>query len=184
MARHTLNATRPRKLRLFACMKFALTFLAASLLVTACQPAELSHQCSSETEINRTDFGGTVAGHQPIDPKTSQHFLGTPTTAEKAADKEILQHIVGTWTTLENPRWAPYHVLSIQPDGSFTAIKTNRTKLICEGIWFVERGFLLLVKHNASPFVYFGFHKIDHVDDQELVCDIDMSVAGRLRFAK
>lgn len=163
---------------------FALVFLAVSLLVTACQHVELTPQGSSDSETNRADSCGAVTSQQPIGSNTFQHFLGTPTPAEEAADKELLCHIVGTWTSLEDPRWAPYHTLSVQPDGSFTAIRTNRTKLACAGTWFVERGFLLLVKSNDSSLNYFGFHKIYHVDDHELVCGVGLSVAGRLRFTK
>jgi hypothetical protein len=44
---------------------------------------------------------------------------------------------------------------------------------------------LLLGKPGAStPLDYTGFHAINLVDDHHLVCGIDISVAGRMRFTR
>jgi len=119
--------------------------------------------------------------------EAGKHFAGTPTAAEVAADEDALKHILGTWRTADDPRWAYYHFLTLRPDGSFTTVNTNRPNMAREGAWFLERGFLLLVKSNpvpAAPLDYYGFHRIRHVDDHHLVCGPGMSVAGELKFTK
>jgi hypothetical protein len=134
----------------------------------------LSISCK-HTEVARKETPQVEAG---------KHFAGTPTAAEVAADEETLKHILGTWQTADDPRWAHYHLLTLRPDGSFTTVNTNRPNAACEGTWFLERGFLLLVKSDAAPFDYYGFHRVRHVDDHHLVCGPGMSVAGELSFTK
>jgi hypothetical protein len=147
-------------------MKVALTLVTVSMLLAACRHAEVVRQ-------------------QPTNAGVHQHFIGgPPTKAEVETDTRILQHIVGTWTTADDPQWATYNVLIIQPDGRFRTINTNGTKRNCDGAWFVERGVLILVKTNAAPGNYYGFHVIDTLDDHQLVCGVDVSAAGRLRFTK
>ncbi|PWU16448.1 MAG: hypothetical protein C5B50_13450 [Verrucomicrobia bacterium] len=141
-----------------------LAFILASVFLAGCSYAEMARQEPTTT--------------------TQGHFLGNPTPAQEAADKEILRYIIGIWTTADAPQWAHYHVLTIRSNGSFTAIHTNRTKLVCDGTWFVERGFLLLVRSNTPPSDYFGFHYIRQLDDHQLVCAPGVSEGGDMKFTK
>jgi len=125
-----------------------------------------------------------VARQETLHVEAGKHFAGTPTAAQVAADEEVLKHLLGTWRTADDPRWADYHFLTLRPDGSFTTVNTNRPSAVCAGNWFLERGFLLLVKSNSVPCGYYGFHRVRHVDDHHLVCGPGMTVAGELRFTK
>lgn len=124
------------------------------------------------------------AGQEALHVEPGKHFAGTPSAAQVAADEEILKHILGTWRTAEDPRWAWYHSLTLRADGSFTVVNTNRPDALIAGSWFLERGFLLLVKSNTVLCGYYGFHKVRHIDDHSLVCAPGMSVGGELRFTK
>jgi hypothetical protein len=75
-----------------------------------------------------------------------------------------------------------YEAITIRPDGSFTATRWNKQ---VSGAWRVDRRVLFLGKPKASaPLDYYGFHAIEMVDDHHLVCSIDISVAGRMRFKR
>ncbi|HZQ48174.1 MAG TPA: hypothetical protein VFC07_14255, partial [Verrucomicrobiae bacterium] len=68
-------------------------------------------------------------------------------------------------------------------DGSFTTIINK--KLVREGEWILEHGMMRLTTTNGAPTPNgFRLHSIDYVDDRNLVCGIDISVGGRMRFTK
>jgi len=145
--------------------KFAFALLSLIAVSTSCKHTEPARQ-------------------EALHVEPGKHFAGTPTAAQMAADEEILKHIIGTWQTADDPQWAYYHLLTLLSDGSFTTVNTNGPNVVCSGTWFLERGFLLLVKSNAVPSGYYGFHRVRHVDDHNLVCGPGMSVGGELRFTK
>ena len=99
------------------------------------------------------------------------------------ADADVVQHIVGTWVVDPRTDSDEIQAITIRLDGSFTAT-TGRNKQV-SGAWRVDRRVLFLGKPGAStPLDYTGFHAISLVDDHHLVCGIDISVAGRMRFRK
>ena len=76
-----------------------------------------------------------------------------------------------------------YQALTIRPDGSFTAVITKRC--VRKGTWLLEFGVIRLMTTNrAATSNGFRIHSIDYVDDHKLVCSIDISVAGRMKFTK
>lgn len=100
-----------------------------------------------------------------------------------AADTDIIQHIVGTWVADPRTDSPEYQSITIRPDGSFTVATDKNVQV--SGVWRVDRRVLFLGKPNASaPLDYYGLHAIDVADDHHLVCGIDISVAGRMRFRK
>ncbi len=100
-----------------------------------------------------------------------------------AADTEIVQHIVGAWVLDPRTDSDEYRTITLWPDGTFAAM-TSRNEQV-SGTWRVDRRVLFLGKAGASgPLDYTGFHALDLVDDHHLVCGIDISVAGRMRFTK
>jgi hypothetical protein len=111
-------------------------------------------------------------------------YLVSPRTpAEVAADTDLVQHIVGTWVLDPRTDSREYQSITIRPDGSFSATTGQNTQV--SGAWRVDRRVLFLGKPNASaPLDYYGFHAVDVADDHNLVCGIDISVAGRMRFRK
>jgi hypothetical protein len=110
-------------------------------------------------------------------------FFSARTPAEVAADAEIVQHIVGAWMLDPRSDSDEFHAITIRSDGSFIATISGKKQV--SGVWRVDRHVLFFGKPNAStPLDYPGFHVIDFVDDHHLVCGIDISVAGRMRFTK
>src|SRR6266496_2913739 len=159
-------------------MKFALVLLATTMFLTSCRQAEVAHQLTTDAqERTRTNPSGTFPGHPPTEAEIQSYTPWKPTAEQVGADKAIVEHIIGTWTAAEDSNSAPYPVLIIRPDGTFR-VNSNRRKLVCEGIWSVDRGVLHLKKRNAASGEYYGFHAIDHIDEHRLVCGVDISVAG------
>ncbi|MCX6924731.1 MAG: hypothetical protein NT154_16185 [Verrucomicrobia bacterium] len=147
--------------------------------MTACRQAEVARQPDGSPNPCGLFMGrpGTAADIRPI------YLVSPRTPAEVASDTQIVQHIVGTWTLDPRSDSDEYQAITIRPDGSFTAT-TGRNKQV-SGAWRVDRRVLFLGKPNASASLdYYGFHAVDVADDHHLVCGIDISVAGRMRFTK
>jgi hypothetical protein len=159
-------------------VKFTLLLLAVGTLLTACRHTETARQSSGNPNPC-----GTFTGRSGTSADTASMFFSPRTPAEVAADAEIIQHIVGAWVLDPRSNSDAYQSITFRPDGSFTA-KTSGSKQLF-GAWCVDRHVLFLGKPNASaPLDYPGFHVIDLVDDHHLVCGIDISVAGRMRFTR
>ena len=147
--------------------------------MTACRYPEVARQLDGSPNPGGTFTGrpGTAVDIRPI------YLVSPRTPSEVATDTQIVQHIVGTWTLDPRSDSDDYHAITIRPDGSFTAT-IGRNKQV-SGAWRVDRHVLFLGKPNASaPLDYYGFHAVDVADDHHLVCGIDISVAGRMRFTK
>lgn len=164
-------------------MKSALALLAASTLLTACKHAEVSGQPATQAgtamPVNPQGF---YPGHPPASADDRPAFFTPRTPEEAATDEEIVRHIVGTWVADPRTDSQEYQTITFRPDGSFTA--GIGPKRLVSGLWRVDRHVLFLRKENAAPSEFYGFHAIDRVDDHELVCGIDISVAGRMRFGR
>jgi len=170
-------------------MKFAFTLLAVSVLLTACRHTEAAHQLLTDTEVNRTNFCGYAAGHRPTERENEELLVWARRAAEKRhiagmpTDEEIRRHIVGAWVPDPKTDSDEYQTMVIRSDGSFTAI--INAKVVREGTWMVDGGMMRLTTTNGAPTLNgFRYHSIDYVDDHKLVCGIDISVAGRMRFTK
>ena len=160
-------------------MKFTLLLLAVGTLLTACRHAEVARQPdrSPNPQGYFTGRPGTSADYAPM------YLVSPRTPAEVAADTDLVQHIVGTWVLDPRTDSREYQSITIRPDGSFSATTGQNTQV--SGAWRVDRRVLFLGKPNASaPLDYYGFHAVDVADDHNLVCGIDISVAGRMRFRK
>ena len=98
-------------------------------------------------------------------------------------DAEIRRRIIGTWVPDPRTDDAEYESTTIRRDGSFTTV-INRN-LVRQGKWQVQSGMLRLSTTNGAPTPNgFRYHSIDYVDDHRLICGIDISMAGRMRFTK
>ena len=158
--------------------KSTLLLLVAGTLLTACKHADVARQPdgSPNSSGHFTGRPGTRADIAPV-------FFSPRTPAEEAADADIVQHIVGTWVADPRTDSPEYQAITIRLDGSFTATTDKNAPV--SGAWRVDRRVLFLGKPKASaPLVYYGFHTIDVADDHHLICGIDISVAGRMRFRK
>ena len=152
--------------------------LAAGTYLTACRHADLARQPDG-----RPNPFGTFTGRPGASADISPTFFSPRTPAEVTTDAEVVQHIVGIWVLDTRTDSDEYQTIAIRPDGSFTA--TNSRNEQVSGAWRVDRRVLFLGKPRASaPLDYYGFHAIDFVDDHHLVCGIDISVAGRMRFKR
>jgi hypothetical protein len=159
-------------------VKSTLLLLAVGTLLPACRHAEVARQPDGSPSPSGylTGRPGTSADIGPV-------AFSPRTPAEVAIDAEIVQHIVGSWVLDPRTDSDEYRAITIRPDGTFTAATSQNKKV--SGAWRVDRRVLFLGKSNASaPLDYYGFHAIDLVDDHNLVCGINISVAGRMRFRK
>jgi hypothetical protein len=163
-------------------IKSASQVLAATVLLTACKHGVATRQAVDDSQPhNLNNPVGYIPGHPPSSAEQQALGLAARTLDEVAADEAMAKRLIGTWTSADDLRWARYHVLTLRDDCSFMA--TNGNKEV-SGAWRVDRGILLLTEADAKPFDYFGFHSITLLDDHQLVCGIDMSVAGRWRFTR
>jgi len=159
-------------------VKSTLLLLAVGTLFTACRHADVARQLDGSPNPC-----GTFTGRPGTSADTAPMFFSPRTPAGLATDTEIVQHLVGTWVLDPRTDSDEYQAITIQADGSFTA--TTRGKKQVSGAWRVDRDVLFLGKPNApAPLDYYGFHTIELVDGHHLVCGIDISVAGRMRFRK
>jgi hypothetical protein len=155
----------------------AALLLAASTFLAACRYVEVAQQ-----PVGNRNPDGTFTGRPGASANNAPAYFSPRTPAEVTADTEMIQHIVGTWVLDPRSDTDEYKSITIRADGTFAATNGNK---ILSGTWRVDRGVLFLGKPNASsPLDYPGFHKIDLVDDHHLVCGIDISVAGRIRFIR
>jgi hypothetical protein len=165
-------------------VKLAFILLGATMALTACRHAEVAGQQPAAPQARiPANPSGYFPGHAPSETEFRSFSASAPTPEQVVADKAIAERMVGTWTATERSDSAQYPVLVIGTDGTY-AVTTNQRKLVSEGTWTVNRGVLLLKAKHAGPSTYSGFHVIDQIDDHNLVCGIDISVAGRLRFSK
>ncbi len=111
--------------------------------------------------------------------KHSQGLQQPPT------DAQIRHELLGSWTLDDRSNSQEYCMMVIRLDGSFATVLNDGTKRTREGTWQVDSGILRLITTNgvATP-NGFRLHAISHVDDHTLVCGIDISMAGRLRFKR
>jgi hypothetical protein len=159
-------------------MKFTFVLVTASTLLTSCRHAEVARQLDGSPNPC-----GIFSGRPGVSADIAPTFFSPRTPAEVATDADIVQHIIGTWVLDPRSDSDEYQAVTFRPDGSFTATD-SRNKAV-SGAWRVDRRVLFLGKPRASgPLDYHGFHAIDLVDDHHLVCGIDISVAGRMRFNK
>jgi hypothetical protein len=164
-------------------MKSALALIVAGTVLTACKHAEVSREPTTESgAVMPTNPRGFYAGHPPTSAQDGEMFFAPRTQTQVAADEEITRHIVGTWVADSDTDSHEYQTITFRPDGSFTA--STCPKKLVSGLWRVDRRVLFLRKENAAPSEFYGFHAIDLVDDHQLVCGIDISVAGRMRFRR
>jgi hypothetical protein len=140
-------------------VKLTLPFLVAGLLLTACK-----HTDTVRPHLTRAELQQEAALPRP-------------------SDSEIRQKIIGTWMPDPRTDSDEYQSMTIRPNGSFTTVISR--KLVREGTWDVQSGMMRLTTTNGVPTQNgFRYHSISYVDDHNLVCGIDISVAGRMRFTK
>ena len=140
-------------------MKLTLPFLLAGLLLTACKHTDAVRPHLSEAEL--------------------QQEAALP----RPGDAEIRQKIIGTWVPDPRTDSDEYQSMTIRSDGSFTTVISR--KVVREGTWDLQSGMMRLTTTNGAPTPNgFRYHSIGSVDDHNLVCGIDISVAGRMRFTK
>src|SRR5215471_3016945 len=160
-------------------MKPVILTVAATLALTACRNPEVAQQHATEPQANiPVNPVGFYPGHPPTDAELNRFPPVVPTPEQAAADKATAERFVGTWTATDpsdSARWYP--ILVLRADGTF-AVTTKKGKLVSQGIWTFDRGVLLL-KTSKTMTGYYGFHKVYHIDEHQLVCGIDMSVPGR-----
>lgn len=161
-----------------ASMRFALLLVAVGTILTGCRHAEVARQPGTSPNPS-----GYVAGRPGTNAPSAPVFFSPRTPAEVAIDTAIVQHIVGAWVLDPRTDSNQYQAITLRPDGSFAATTCRNEQV--SGTWRVDRRVLFLGKPNASaPLDYYGFHAIDVADDHHLVCGIDISVAGRMRFMR
>ena len=159
-------------------VKSTLLLLAVGTLFTACRHADMARQPDGSPNPC-----GSFTGRPGTSADTAPMFFSPRTPTEVATDTEIVPHLVGTWVLDPRTDSDDYQAITIQSDGGFTAT-TGRKKQV-SGTWRVDRGVLFLGKPKASaPLDYYGFHTVESIDGHHLVCGIDISVAGRMRFRK
>ena len=140
-------------------MKLTLPVVLVSLLVTACKHTET------------------------VRPRLSEAELLQEMAHPRPTDADIRREITGTWIPGPRTDSDEYQSMTIRPDGSFATVISR--KLVREGTWDLRSGMMRFTTTNGAPTPNgFRYHSIDYVDDHNLVCGIDLSVAGRMRFTK
>jgi hypothetical protein len=141
-------------------MRHALIFVLMSVLLTACQHAQIS-------------------------PRLSQAELAQEAALKRPTDAEARLKMIGTWVAEARTDDDEYQTMTIRPDGSFVTVGSDCEKLVVEGTWRIESGMLRLTPTNGVHTPNgFRLHGIEYVDDHKLVCGIDISTAGRMRFTR